>query len=147
MNQSLSSLFDITIDFDQSHLFFPRIVIALLAVLLLWIVSSNAGRIQAALTGKGNKFRFFEPNADQFRLLATLILIPLYFVAMDQIGQLIPNMGMGFLLSSIPFMFLLSLAYLHQRTYRLIMLIAANTIVAPLFVWFLLGQIFNISLP
>ncbi|MBT3145478.1 tripartite tricarboxylate transporter TctB family protein [Neptunomonas phycophila] len=147
MAQSLSSLLEITIDFDQSHLYFPRIVMVLLAVLLLWIVVSNVGRIRAALSGEGTRFQFFEPHADKLRLVATLALIPLYFVAMDYIDQLIPNMGMGFLLASIPFMFLLSFVYLHQRTPKLIMLIGANAIIAPLFVWFLLGQMFNISLP
>jgi hypothetical protein len=146
MGESLASLFSVTIDFDQSHWYFPRIVIASLIIMLVWIALANLAKIKAVLSGE-IKLRFFEPDADFYRLIVTLILIPVYFVAMDQIGQLIPNMGMGFLLSSIPFMFIMSFVYLHDRSKRHMIMITANALIMPVFVWFLLGEMFNISLP
>ncbi|KEA64436.1 hypothetical protein ADIMK_1340 [Marinobacterium lacunae] len=66
---------------------------------------------------------------------------------MDAVGQLFPNTGMGFLLTSILFMLLLSLLYVHSLTRRVLLGIGLNSIIAPLVAWYVLGQLFAISLP
>ncbi|KEA63950.1 hypothetical protein ADIMK_1878 [Marinobacterium lacunae] len=76
-----------------------------------------------------------------------MVLVIVYFWSMDAVGQFFPNTGMGFLLTSIPFMLLLSLLYVHSLTRRVLLGIGLNSIIAPLAAWYVLGQLFAISLP
>ena len=145
MQNWLSSLNSVTIDFTTSQWYFPRIVMALLLVVGLIVVVSRFKLVVRNISQ--GKWTFFEPNTDFFRLVATLVLLPVYFFMMHFIGGLIPNMGMGFLLSSIPFMFLMSLIYCHTRDRRNLIIITLNAALTPLLVWFLLYNLFSVSLP
>lgn len=147
MSQSISSMFEVSIDFDKSHLFFPTIVITLIALMALWIVAANAKQWVARVRSGELKLSPLAPDADKVRFFGTLVLVVIYFWSMDAVGQLYPNMGMGFLLTSIPFMFLLSLLYVHGITRRVLLAIGLNSIIAPVVVWYVLGQLFAISLP
>lgn len=140
-----SSLNSVSIDFDQSHLFFPRIVITLVAILAVVILVTNFRPVMRAI--RSGRYQFFVKNADFFRLLATLALIPAYFWLMDFIGMVLPNMGLGFLLSSIPFVFLMSMLYCHEKTRRNVIIISANALIAPTFVWVVLYHFFLVSMP
>ncbi len=140
-----SSLNNVVIDFDQSHLFFPRIIIALVLILGLVIVVVNFRPVLRAI--RTGQYQFFVKNADFFRLIATLALIPAYFWGMDFIGMMLPNMGLGFLLASIPFVFLMSMLYCHERTRRNLILITANALIAPTLVWVVLYHFFLVSMP
>ena len=140
-----SSLNTVVIDFDQSHLFFPRIILTLIAVLGLVIVVTNARPVLRAICS--GRYQFFVKNADFFRLIATLALIPGYFWMMDFIGSVLPNMGLGFLLASIPFVFLMSMLYCHEKTRRNVTIIVANALLAPIFVWVVLYHFFLVSMP
>ncbi|MGB0664907.1 MAG: tripartite tricarboxylate transporter TctB family protein [Pontibacterium sp.] len=140
-----SSLNTVVIDFDQSHLFFPRIIITILIVLGLVIVVTQGRPVLRAI--RSGDYQFFEKNADFFRLAATLALVPAYFWVMDFIGSVLPNMGLGFLLSSIPFVFLMSMLYCHEKTRRNITIIVANSLIAPTFVWVVLYHFFLVSMP
>lgn len=147
MSQSLSSLLEVSIDFDRSHLFFPTLISVLIGVMLVWIVVVNRHTLVAKLKGEQGGFAFWEPDADKFRLFATLVLVVAYFYLMDVVGQLFPNTGFGFLLTSIPFMFLLSIVYVHGITRRVLVVITLNSLIAPCAAWYLLGQLFGITLP
>ncbi|PYF82352.1 MULTISPECIES: tripartite tricarboxylate transporter TctB family protein [Marinomonas] len=140
-----SSLNAVVIDFDTSHLFFPRIVISLLLILgLVIVVSYFRPVMQAIRTGR---YQFFVKNADFFRLLMTFALIPAYFWGMDAIGAVLPNMGLGFLLASIPFVFLMSMLYCHDMTRRNLIIIVSNAVITPTFVWGVLYHLFAVSMP
>ncbi|NLQ17351.1 tripartite tricarboxylate transporter [Marinomonas sp. M1K-6] len=139
------SLNSVSIDFDLSHQFFPRIIITLLVVLGGVIVLANFRSVMQAI--RSGRYQFFVRNADFFRLLVTLVLIPAYFWSMDAIGGVLPNMGLGFLLASIPFVFLMSILYCHERTRRNVTIIVINAVVAPTFVWGVLYHLFLVSMP
>lgn len=140
-----SSLNSVSIDFDQSHLFFPRIIITLVAILAVVILVTNFRPVMRAI--RSGRYQFFVKNADFFRLLVTLALIPAYFWLMDFIGMVLPNMGLGFLLSSIPFVFLMSMLYCHEKTRRNVIIISTNALIAPTFVWVVLYHFFLVSMP
>lgn len=147
MSQSLSSLFEVSIDFDKSHLFFPTLISILIGVMLVWITVVNRHRLMAKFRGEQGGFSFWEEGADKFRLIATLVLVVAYFYLMDVVGQQFPNTGKGFLFTSIPFMFLLSIVYVHGITRRVLTIITLNSLIAPFAAWYLLGQVFGITLP
>lgn len=147
MGQQLHSLMEVSIDFEKSHLFFPTIILSLLGVLLVWIAIANHKMLLAKMKGEQGGFAFFVPGADKFRLFSTLILVTAYFYLMDVVGQMFPNTGLGFLLTSIPFVFLLSLVYAHGVTARVLLIISLNALIAPLCAWYVLGQLFGITLP
>ncbi|UTW00019.1 tripartite tricarboxylate transporter TctB family protein [Marinomonas rhizomae] len=145
MSDWFSSLNTVVIDFDTSHLFFPRIVISLLLILGLVIVVSYFRPVMQAI--RAGRYQFFVKNADFFRLLMTFALIPAYFWGMDAIGTMLPNMGLGFLLASIPFVFLMSMLYCHDMTRRNLIIIVSNAVITPTFVWGVLYHLFAVSMP
>ena len=140
-----SSLNSVVIDFDQSHLFFPRIVITLIAILGAFILITHLRPVLRAM--RAGQYQFFVQHADFMRLLATLALIPAYFWLMEFIGEWLPNMGLGFLLASIPFVFAMSMLYCHEKTRRNVTIITANALIAPTFVWVVLYHFFLVSMP
>ena len=133
------------IDFDVSHQFFPRIIITLLLILGLVIVATNFRPVMRAI--RSGRYQFFVKNADFFRLLVTFALIPGYFWGMDAVGDVLPNMGLGFLLASIPFVLLMSMLYCHDLTRRNMTIIVANAVIAPTVVWVVLYHFFLVSMP
>lgn len=140
-----SSLNAVTIDFAQSHQYFPNIIITLISVLGLYIAVTNFRPVMRAI--RTGRYQFFVKNADFFRLLATLALMPAYFWLMDAIGTVLPNMGLGFLLASIPFVLAMSLLYCHEKTRRNLIMIVANALIAPTVVWVVLYHLFLVSMP
>lgn len=140
-----SSLNAVTIDFEQSHLFFPSIIIGLVLILGSIIVLTQFRPVMRSI--RSGRYQFFVKNADFFRLIVTLALIPAYFWLMDFIGTVLPNMGLGFLLASIPFVFLMSMLYCHEKTRRNVIIITANALIAPTFVWVVLYHFFLVSMP
>ncbi|MDH2433447.1 tripartite tricarboxylate transporter TctB family protein [Pokkaliibacter sp. MBI-7] len=146
MNHSILSWFDVSIDFQTSHLVFPRIILILLAVTLLMMLVSNYRTLGARLRNAGLNTAALA-GTDWFRLGSTFVLLVGYFVSMYYVGDLYPNEGKGFLFCSIPFMLMLSLVYMHQRTPKAVIGVLINAIVTPLAVWYLLGDVFGVSLP
>lgn len=139
----LKSFFDVSIDFDTSHTIFPVIVSTVLAVLFVVILVTNyKAMVQGLSAGRG-----WTGRIDSLRLLGTIILVSIYFWAMEWIGLFFPNQGLGFLFSTIIFVFAISLLYMHEKRSRKIIIAALNAIITPLCVWFILSNLFNISLP
>lgn len=141
------SLLEVSIDFDQSHLFFPRLVLGLLAGMLVLLALVYRRRLAEIVSTRGAGMSFFVENADKFRLFSTLVLVVVYFMAMDYVGGLFPNTGLGFLLCSIVFIFLLSLVYAHELSRKVLFIIGCNALIAPLTAWIVLGKLFEITLP
>ncbi len=142
-----ASLLEVSIDFDQSHLFFPKIIFALIVGMLLLIMVVHRQKVMAILRNPKQELQFFDKNADKFRVFVTIGLVALYLYMMDIVGGYFPNMGMGFLLCSIVFMFLFSLLYAPLNGRKVLITIACNAIIAPLIVWYVLGNLFQITLP
>ena len=142
-----TSLFQVTIDFDQSHLFFPTIIFWVLVILLAAIVIVFGRPWLRGVRNGDRKLSFFVENFDKLRLFGTLGLAIAYLISMDFVGRLFPNMGFGFLFMSVPFMFVLSLLYAHHVDRKKITIMAINSVVAPSMVWYVLGYLFHITLP
>jgi putative tricarboxylic transport membrane protein len=142
-----SDLFSITIDFEQSHLFFPAIVQWVLLLLLLAIfLIYGPGYVRDVRAGK-KKLPFRGIPFDKLRFFGTLVLTVVYFLSMDVVGEIFPNQGLGFLIMSIPFLFVLSLLYVHGLTRRKLAVIGLTSLIAPSIAWHTLANLFNISLP
>ncbi|WP_146586058.1 tripartite tricarboxylate transporter TctB family protein [Puniceibacterium confluentis] len=137
------SFFDVTVDFDRSHLIFPILVSAVLAVLGAVILATRRAEIGAALAATPR----WPAGTDRMRLFGTVVLVIIYFLAMERIGRAIPNRGFGFLFASAPFVLAISLLYMHGLSRRRVIIAVLNAVIAPLVVWFILSSLFNISLP
>lgn len=141
------SFFQISIDFSESHTFFPTIVLWLLLILFAAIVIIFGVPFFREIQNGKRKPSFFVENFDKLRLFGTLFLSIVYFITMDAVGSLFPNMGFGFLFVSMPFMCILSLLYAHDIDRKKLLFISVNSILAPSIAWYILGNLFNISLP
>lgn len=133
----------VTIDFETSHLLFPTIIACILAVLGLAILIRDRKRIATSR----NHWSVIFSKMDKKRFFGTLILTVLYFSLMVPIGDIWPNTGYGFLICSIPFMFLAGLLFLHDFTLRTILPVLITAFVAPTVVWWLFTDLFFLSLP
>lgn len=154
-----TALLDVKIDFEQSHLFFPQIIhwilLILAGMILIRYVPACYNRYKQANRALETKGKADDPTStktpkgsiDWLRLGGTLVLTVVYFTLMDSVGTFFPNMGLGFLLMSIPFMFLLSLLYVHNASRRQLITITLSSLISPTVAWYLLAQVFNISLP
>ncbi|WP_246053781.1 tripartite tricarboxylate transporter TctB family protein [Halomonas halmophila] len=140
-------MFEVSVSFEQSHLFFPRIITWALVLMLgvILIKHRNAllpglKRAGEAVLGKSEEFHWT-------RFFGTLTLTTAYFYLMYVVGGIFPNTGYGFLFMSVPFIFCLSLLYVDQKTWKNLAIIAATAVIAPLLVWFMLAHLFGITLP
>lgn len=147
MDKEPSSFFAVAIDFDKSHMFFPTIIMyVLLMLLLLIILLYGIPFIRSVLKGK-KKIAFSAEQFDKLRFFGTILLTIGYFLSMEYVGRLFPNMGYGFLLMSMPFMLLLSLLYVHNLNLKKFIVIGVNALAAPSIAWYVLANMFNITLP
>ena len=147
MGDSVSKFLSVKIDFDQSHMFFPKIIMWLLLLLFILIVILYGRQFIKDLKEGRKSLRFFEENYDKMRLFGTIGLVIIYFILMDYVGEFFPNTGLGFLLVSIPFMMCLSFLYVHDLNKKRAVIILLNSIIAPVAAWYILGNLFNITLP
>ena len=142
-----SEIFRVSIDFDQSHLFFPRIIHWLLLLMLVMIVVLQGVPYLREVRAGRKQLPFAGGEFDFLRFFGTLALTVAYFLLMERVGEFFPNTGLGFLLMSIPYMMLLSWLYLHQRDGRRLLLTAINAVIAPVVAWYVLAKLFFITLP
>lgn len=145
-SQSLSFL-EVTIPFEESHLFFPRIITVILLVLLAAILVSRRNRMLPCLRHAGQVLASSGSGFDRMRFFGTLILTAAYFYLMSVVGDLFPNTGYGFMIVSIPYIFLLSVLYVDNRSRRNLVIIGLNAVIAPALAWYIFAQLFRITLP
>jgi hypothetical protein len=120
-------------------LFFPKIVIAILAVLAAGIAAKTV--IVRMRTGRplfNKDWKFFIPGADFFMLGGSLVIFILYVALMGVIG---------FLASSLVCIFLYNLLFCRSIKPKSLLVSLASTIIACVAVWYLFAVVFNISLP
>ena len=145
--EALSNLLKIKIDFDQSHLFFPTIVEWLLAILLLAIAVVHGPELLAQWRHGAMRSRLAHWQVDKRRLFGVLALTVAYLSAMEPVGRLYPNSGIGFLLTSIVYGFALSWLFGRDLDKRKWLLITSSSVLTPLFVWLVFSIGFKITLP
>lgn len=139
----MGSLTQVTIDFATSHLIFPKLIGGILALLGLTIALTR----WPAISGSGAMWRRTFAALDKARFFGTLALLVVYFTLMEPVGSLWPNTGLGFLLCSIPFVFLSGVIFLHQRSPRAMVPLALVSVVIPSVIWWLFSDIFFLTLP
>lgn len=145
--ENLSELFRVQIDFDRSHLFFPTIVEWVLVGLMLVIVVVHGPRWVAQWRESPLAGRVRAWDIDKRRLFGCLLLTPIYFAAMEPVGAINPNTGIGFLLTSYAFGFALSWLFVRDNNRRKTVLMFLNALITPTIVWFVFAYIFRITLP
>lgn len=147
MLKAFSSLFKVSVDFSRSHLLFPKIITAVLLLLLLAIfLVYGVPYLRDVRSGKRKLF-VSAGQFDKLRFFGTIVLTIVYFLSMDYVGNFFPNMGFGFLFMSMLFIFLLSLLTVHGLNRRKFLALSLNALIAPAVAWFILARLFNISLP
>lgn len=139
----MSSWLTPTIDFDTSHTVFPTLISAVLIVLGLVIIIRDRQKILQAGVFWKRTFRYI----DKSRFFGTLGLTVLYFLLMVPVGDIWPNTGYGFLICSIPFVFLIGLIYMHKRQVRDLVLMGGVAATIPTLVWWLFSSVFYLTLP
>lgn len=144
---TLSELLKVQVDFNQSHLLFPTIVEWLLGLLLLLIALTHGPQWLARVRGGSVKAKSAGRPVDWKRLGGCLALTVVYFAAMEPVGTLRPNTGIGFLLCSIVYGLLLSWLFVHEIDRRKALLLGASSVLTPLVVWALFAYLFKITLP
>jgi len=147
MGNWIKSLLKVSIVFKESHWFFPKIVLWVLLSLLAVILVVHGIPFLRDVRGGRRKVSFSMRGFDLFRFSGTILLTILYFLSMDYVGDFFPNMGLGFLIMSIPFMFILSLLYAHAIDRKKLMAMGLNAVISPVAAWYILAHLFNISLP
>ncbi|MGR3393540.1 tripartite tricarboxylate transporter TctB family protein [Pseudooceanicola nanhaiensis] len=139
----MGDLTKVTIDFETSHTIFPTLVGIVLGLLGLAILVTRRSEIAAA----GGTWAGILGEMDKTRFLGTIILTLLYFLLMVPVGDVWPNTGLGFLLCSIPYVFLTGALFLHARSPRDLLPVAITALVAPTLVWWLFTDLFFLTLP
>lgn len=147
MESGLSSLLSVSIDFETSHLFFPRIIHWIMAGLFALILVTKVAPFMVAVKRGERTMPIVGEARDNFRFFGTLVLIVAYFYFMAVVGDMFPYTGYGFLMVSMAFVLLMSLLYLHDWSKKALTIVVVNAIVAPSLAWFVLAKLFNITLP
>ncbi|MBS9404362.1 tripartite tricarboxylate transporter TctB family protein [Halomonas sp. TRM85114] len=147
MESGLSSLLSVSIDFETSHLFFPRIIHWTLAGLFAVILVTRVLPFLAAVTRGERTLPIVGERMDGLRFFGTLALIVAYFYLMTVVGDIFPYTGYGFLFVSMAFVFLMSLMYMHEWTKKSVTIVVINAVVAPSLAWYVLAKLFTITLP
>ena len=139
----MGSLTQVTIEFSTSHLIFPKLIAAVLALLGLAILATRRN----AIAGAGTMWARCFATMDKPRFLGTLALTVAYFSAMRPVGDLWPNTGLGFLICSVPFVFLSGAIFMPHRSLRILWPLAVVAVIAPTTVWWLFSEVFYLTLP
>jgi len=139
----MGDLTKVTIDFPSSHLIFPTIIGISLLILGVAIVATRWRRFGAA----GAYWAQVLADMDKPRFFGAIGITMLYFLLMLPVGDFWPNTGMGFLLCSVPFLALIGWLFLHERSRGQLIALGIVSIVAPLLVWWIFGQVFFLTLP
>jgi len=147
MESQWLSLLDVSIDFDQSHLFFPRIVTWILLILLAIILLTRYQSMIPGLKHAGRVLVGHEGEFDHKRFFGTLALTTAYFYLMGVLSDVFPNTGYSFLICSVIFVLSLSLLYVDHFSKRILMIVILNALIAPAIAWYVLAQLFRITLP
>lgn len=139
----MGDLTRVTIDFETSHLLFPKIIACILIVLGIAILIRERKKVARSGAHWANVFA----RLDKIRFFGTLALTVAYFSLMVPVGDIWPNTGLGFLICSIPFVLLTGLLFMHERSVGAAIPIVVTAIAVPTLVWWLFTDLFFLTLP
>ena len=139
----MGDLTSVTIDFETSHLVFPTMIGIILAALGVAILVTHRHEI----AGSGAYWQRTFERMDKLRFLGAIALTIVYFLLMVPVGNVWPNTGLGFLICSIPYVFLTGVLFLHERGPRQLVPVLVTALVAPTLVWWLFTDLFFLTLP
>ena len=135
----MDSIFRLRVQYSTSHWFFPKIVIGILIVLAVIIAAKNVIiRVRDKQPIIKTDWKFFVPGADLFMLFGSLALFILYAWTLKILG---------FLVSSLIFIFLFNLLFCRTREKKSILVSLVVSVISCVVVWYLFSVVFNISLP
>jgi Ca2+/Na+ antiporter len=143
MEAEMGSLTGVSIDFAMSHLVFPKLIGSILGLLGLAILVTR----RQTIAGSGAMWRETFSEMDKPRFFGTLALLVIYFFLMEPVGSLWPNTGLGFLLCSVPFVFLSGVIFMHHRGPRALAVLALISVTIPSLIWWLFAEVFFLTLP
>jgi len=139
----MSGLTQVTIDFQTSHLVFPILIGLVLALLGAAILV----RDRRAILTSGQMWAQVWHSMDRVRFFGALALTVIYFLTMVPVGDFWPNTGYGFLICSVPYVALLGLLFMHERSARNVVTVLAVAGIAPPIIWWLFSEVFFLTLP
>ncbi|HKL59896.1 MAG TPA: tripartite tricarboxylate transporter TctB family protein [Sphaerochaeta sp.] len=143
---------------STSHWIFPPIIMGILGFLL--VVMAIQRLVKCKKQGKPffawKNYSFFEENWDKVRLLGSLVLMVLYFPAMNLLGFLPASILFVFLfnvlftgiqqLASIPVAFK-TRKFWSNRDFRSLLNSLIISVVSSTIIWLIFGKLFKITLP
>ncbi|MCM2972216.1 tripartite tricarboxylate transporter TctB family protein [Larsenimonas suaedae] len=147
MESGTTSPLSVSIDFQTSHLFFPHIINWTIGLLFVLVLVFRVVPFLKKVKRGESALPFIGESMDGFRFVGTLVLLVAYFYLMSVVGDYFPYTGYGFLFTSIGFLFLMSLLYMHTRTKRKIIVAGINALLAPALAWVVFAKLFYITLP
>lgn len=137
----------VAIDFDQSHLFFPRIVTWVLIGLAVVTILVRHREFVRNWAGTCRDCAAAARVFDVKRFCLTILLLLVYVVVMDRLSDVWPNTGLSFLFCSMAFMAAMSLLYVHDPDRKKLVVIGLSSALSPLVAWYVLARLFFLTLP
>ncbi len=137
-------MLNVSIDFAESHWFFPKIVITCIVIVLAVILVKERKTIAQSIAGFSFKSLI---NHENYKAYIFVALISVYILLMEALGEVFPNTGYAFLIATVPLLFVIPLLIEKELTKRKITIMAINAVISPIVAWVVLGQMFGITLP
>ncbi len=134
----LKGLLTVELKFSEYHTIFPNIMLTILIFLAVLMLFLNVIRRIKERRLREFHFQFFVDNYDKLKFFGTLVLLIAYAFVLESIG---------FLLATILFMFLISLLFIGDIKKKSIFVSLTNSLSTSLIIWYLFGQLFDITLP
>lgn len=135
----MNKFFNIEVVYSDSHLVFPRIIVTVVVVLgLLVLLTEGLANKKAGKKFFGDKIVFLQKNYDKKKFWGTLLLFIIYILAMDIVG---------FLIASLVCIFLFNLLFTASLEKKSVLVSALISAAFSFGVWYVFGQLFNITLP
>ncbi|WP_160807576.1 tripartite tricarboxylate transporter TctB family protein [Virgibacillus salexigens] len=134
----MKGLLTVELKFSEYHTIFPNIMLTILIFLAVLMLFLNVIRRIKEGRLREFHFQFFVDNYDKLKFFGTLVLLIAYAFVLESIG---------FLLATILFMFLISLLFIGDIKKKSIFVSLTNSLSTSLIIWYLFGQLFDITLP
>ncbi|MFC3040763.1 tripartite tricarboxylate transporter TctB family protein [Virgibacillus xinjiangensis] len=134
----MKDFFTLDMSYSTYHLVFPRIIWSILILIGAVLLLSNL--IKRTKEGRLTNFhfRFFTENYDKVKFYGTIVLLVVYAAILERIG---------FVPASIIFMLLITLLYIGNIRRKSIIISITNSLATTIVVWYVFGQLFDITLP
>ncbi|MCF6409580.1 tripartite tricarboxylate transporter TctB family protein [Pseudalkalibacillus salsuginis] len=134
----MKDLLTIELKFSEYHTIFPKIMLTILMFLAVLMLLLNIAKRIKEGTLTAFRYQFFIDNYDRLKFYGTIVLLIAYALVLERIG---------FLPASILFMFLITLLFIGNVRKQSIVVSLANSLATSFVIWYLFGQLFDITLP